>query len=289
MKPYSSVLAGILATSLLASCAWWGLESEEAGERHGVSSSLVDFLYPEGEVPPEYSEVTPRLALPIRVGIAFVPPGTWGRGPLDEAREQELLETVSQRFEQRDYISSIEIIPEQYMRAGSGFQTVEQTARLYRLDVIALVSYDQTSFTGDTKASVWYWTIVGAYLVKGSRNDVNTFLDIAVFDVATHQLLMRAPGTSQVSGKATMVEAGTELRKSKEKGFELAVADMTDNLEAVLDGFEARVEAKEDVGVTIAHRPGYQGGSGGSGPLFLAAILILSAPILLKRTAKRLR
>ncbi len=265
----------ILVATAVAGCGWWGLESEEQGQRHGVSSSLVDFLYPGGEVPPEYSEVTPRLELPIRVGIAFVPPGTWGQGVLDEAREQQLLETVSQRFEQREYIAAIETIPEQYMRSGSGFQTLEQVARLYQLDVIALVSYDQASFTGDTKASVWYWTIVGAYLVKGSRNDVNTFLDIAVFDIDSQQLLMRAPGTSAISGKATLVEAGTELRKSKEKGFEMAVADMTDNLEDVLDGFEARVEAKEDVGVTIAHSPGYKGGSGGVGFGLLPVLVLM--------------
>jgi rhombotail lipoprotein len=275
MKIVSRSILGILVAALITSCGWWGLESEEEGQRHGVSSSLVDFLYPNGEVPPEYGEVTPELALPIRVGIAFVPPGTWGRGVLDEAREQEMLETVKQRFEQREYISSIEVIPEQYMRAGKGFQTVDQIARLYRLDVLALVSYDQASFTGDTKASVWYWTIVGAYLIKGSRNDVNTFLDIAVFDVATHQMLMRAPGTSEVSGKATMVEAGSELRKSKEKGFELAMADMTDNLEVVLDGFEARIEAEEDVGVTIAHRPGYEGGGGSHDPALLAMLALL--------------
>lgn len=283
MREISRFILGAFVATIVAGCGWWGLESEEAGQRHGVSSSLVDFLYPDGEVPPEYGEATPRLALPIRVGIAFVPPGTWGRGALDEAREQRLLDTVKQRFEVRDYIASIEVIPEQYMRTGRGFQTVEQVARLYHLDVIALVSYDQASFTGDTKASVWYWTVVGAYLVKGSRNDVNTFLDIAVFDVTTHELLMRAPGTSEVSGKATWIEVGPELQKSKEKGFELAFADMNDNLETVLDGFEARVEAKEDVGVTIAHRPGYKGGSGSAG---IAVLFVLALMIGLRRTAK---
>ena len=43
----------------------------------------------------------------------------------------------------------------------------------------------------------------------------------------------------------------------------------------VLDGFEARVEAKEDVGVTIAHSPGYKGGSGGVGFGLLPVLVLM--------------
>ena len=41
--------------------------------RRGVSSSLVDYLYPEGQVPPKYEETVPHLRLPLTVGLAFVP------------------------------------------------------------------------------------------------------------------------------------------------------------------------------------------------------------------------
>ena len=41
--------------------------------RQGSSSSLVDFLYPDGSVPPEPARELPYLELPISVGIAFVP------------------------------------------------------------------------------------------------------------------------------------------------------------------------------------------------------------------------
>lgn len=124
------------------------------------------------------------------------------------------------------------------------------------------MSYDQTSFTSDTGASFWYWTIAGAYLVEGTRNDVNTFLDIAVFDVPTRKLIIRAPGTSQVDATATAVGAGEELRRNRARGFRLAVADMTANLEAELDAFEARVEAGEDTGVTVVREDGQAGGRG---------------------------
>jgi rhombotail lipoprotein len=264
----------LVAVTLLAGCTWMWLESEEAGQRKGVSSSLVDFLYPEGQVPPEYAEAIPELKLPLRAGVAFVPSAAEGEAALDEVTRQQLLETVKARFESRDYIAGIEVIPEQYMRARRGFQTLDQVARLYALDVIALVSYDQTSFTGDTPASFWYWTIVGAYVVKGSRNDVDTFLDIAVFDVPTHKLLMRAPGTSRIEAKTTAVEIGEELRENRIKGFRKANEDMTNNLEDVLDQFEARVKAREPTGVVIAHREGHGGGAGAGGPAFLLLLLL---------------
>lgn len=41
--------------------------------RRGDSSSLVDFLCPDGSIPDKPSEALPYLELPIRVGIAFVP------------------------------------------------------------------------------------------------------------------------------------------------------------------------------------------------------------------------
>ena len=52
--------------------------------RGGVSSSLVDYLYPDGEEPPPYSEAVPQLNIPLRVGLAFVPATVrrqrlWGR------------------------------------------------------------------------------------------------------------------------------------------------------------------------------------------------------------------
>ena len=90
------------------------------------------------------------------------------------------------------------MIPEAYLRTGRGFPTaLEQTARLYDLDVMALVSYDQVAHSAEGRPSFLCWTIVGAYVVKGNENDVHTFVDTAVFDVPTRKLLFRAPGVSE--------------------------------------------------------------------------------------------
>lgn len=48
---------------------------------------------------------------------------------------------------------------------------LEQTSRLYDLDVFALVSWDQVVNTDGTMFSILYWTIVGGYVTPASEND----------------------------------------------------------------------------------------------------------------------
>ena len=85
----------LFACLILTGCA--GLFGQ--GDREGVSSSLVDYLYPDGEKPPEQTGVTPNLELPLAVGIAFVP--TYGNAALSEAERIGLLERLRAR-ERRD-------------------------------------------------------------------------------------------------------------------------------------------------------------------------------------------
>ncbi len=249
--------------------------------RGGVSSSLVDYLYPGGEEPPPYSEVVPQLNIPLRVGLAFVPATRTTASPvLSEATKAELLGRVRQQFLDREYISEIEVISDAYMRTGRGFSTLDQIARIHSLDVMALVSYDQVVASDDTKASILYWTIIGAYLIEGSQNDVQTFVDTAVFDIPTRKLMLRASGIDKATTKSTLIEVREELRESRTTGFTRAIDDMTQNLTAELDRFEVRL--KEDP--TIAQvTPRSGGGSVSSAFLFLLLAIIS----IQKRSRKR--
>jgi len=263
-----------LSVLLLAACTglWQSLAYDSS--RQGVSSSLVDYLYPKGEQPPAQGQEIPRLQLPLRVGLAFVP-GNLHKG-LSESRKVELLNRVKQAFEQRDFIAGIEVIPEAYLRQGRGFDTIDQLARLYGLDVMALVSYDQVVYKEDTAASLLYWTIVGAYVIKGSSNDVDTFVDTAVFDVASRKLLFRAPGTDRLEAKSTLVGTVESVRKTQEAGFANAMADMTGHLEQALDEFVQRV--KQERVAEVSYREGYSGGGGAWDPVLL--LLLLAVPLL---------
>lgn len=262
----------IVFCCLAAGCTAFWQAGSSSGSRDGVSSSLVDYLYPKGEVPPEQSEGIPRLDLPLRAGIAFVPSGYPGRIGIPEATKAELLARVRDAFADREYIEHIEVIPETYLRSSKGFEGMQQVARLYGLDVMALVSYDQVSVSDDTEASVLYWTIVGAYLVKGTTNEVNTFVDTAVFDVPTRRLLFRAPGTDQRDARSTAVESNETLRRERTGSFAAAMDEMTVNLETELERFEDRLKSEP----TLAE-VNWEEGKGGSGSFSLLALGALLA------------
>lgn len=263
----------ILLATFLVSCSWWN------PQRTGSSSSLVDYLYPNGEVPPDLDERIPVINIPARVGIAFVPSHGWGE--LGEADKTELLGIVRDQFKDREFIERIEVIPSNYLRAKGGFEGLEQVGRLYNVDIIALVSYDQVLNMQDRASSMLYWTIVGAYVIKGTSNEVTTFVDTAVFDLATRRMLFRAPGVDESSRRSTGVNSGEVGREVSHESFESAMNEMTLNLDVELERFRERI--KEDQSVQIAHR----GGGGGTGSLDLVFLLLALAGLAISGVGRR--
>jgi rhombotail lipoprotein len=232
------------------------------GSHNGTrqAGSIVDYLYPDAKEPPKMEPTVTRLRLPVRVGIAFVPGGGYGGGGLQEAAKTQLLERVKASFSQYDYIGNIEVIPSAYLRPRGGFDNLDQVARMFNVDVIALVSYDQIRFNDTNRLAVLYWTVVGAYLIKGDQYDVQTMVDAAVFDVRSRKLLFRAPGTSQVKGASTLAGYSKEVRGAQSDGYLQAVDQMIPQLQAQLGNFKER--AKSDPGIQVVGRNGERGGGG---------------------------
>jgi len=255
----------ILAAVLLASCASVNQRSaQQAG-------SIVDYLYPESKNPPAMTPTVTRLRPPVRVGIAFVPGSSWGNG-LPEAEKIKLLNRVKDSFSKHAYIGKIEVIPSQYMRAKGGFTNLEQVARMFDVEVVALLSYDQMQFNDTNALSVLYWTIIGAYVVHGDQYDIQTMLDASVFDVQSHKLLFRAPGTSQVKGSASWANFSEQSRAAQVQGYNSAVDQLIPQLQTELDGFRERI--KNDAAYKVENKEGYKGGgSMGWFSLALAALL----------------
>ncbi len=266
--------AGIVTSSSACTSLWQQLEGG-GGARQGVSSSVVDYLYPGGEQPPRFDGTVPELKLPVRVGLAFVPARSGSTPGLSEANKAQLLSRVRDAFTDRDFIADIEVIPDTYLRSARGFDGLDQLGRLYKLDVMALVSYDQVVHTDERASSILYWTIVGAYFVKGSKNDVQTFVDTAILDIPTRSLLFRSAGTDKITANTTLIGSTEELRKNREESFSRAMQDMTVRLAADLDLFRERI--KQDKSVRVSHRPGYKDGGGEA---FSLLLLLLIAAIL---------
>lgn len=270
-------LSCLLAVALLLTgCeALFGLWGGGGAQRSGASSSVVDFLYPGGEQPPKPTGEVPSITLPITVGLAFVPGGSYGLGPLSEAQKMQLLDEVRAKFTSEDYVTEIVVVPESYLRGTSGFEALDRAARMYRLDVMALVSYDQLATSSEKKSSFWYWTVVGAYLVEGTSNDVQTLVDTAVFDIPSRTLLFRAAGTDRITKDATMVESPQQLRTAQATSFGRAMGDMTVNLQRELTVFKERVK-EQKAPVRVVRTDGGTGGGAGSWGLGALGIVLLA-------------
>ena len=163
------------------------------------------------------------------------------------------------------------MIPDTYLRSSSGVIGMQQVARLYDVDVMALVSYDQVAVSEENPTGLLYWTIVGAYLIKATSNEIQTFVDTAVFDVDTARLLFRAPGAHTMSDRSTLVEAGEVVRKAKDESITAAMGQMTGNLAVELDRFQERV--KDDP--SVAKTQWRLGSGGGAVGLWMLGLLAL--------------
>lgn len=243
------------------------------------TSSLVNFLYPDGKTPPPNNTI-PVLHVPLRVGLAFLPSQTgYGAAPLDAAQKQELLERIRQRFSSRKFVSEIVVIPDYYLTNARGFAGLDGVQRLYNIDLMALVSYDQISHTDDNKLSLGYLTIVGAYVLPGSSHDTATLVDLAVVDPATRSLVLRAGGTSTHHGASTLIDIDRDTRKESANGFNDATNQMIGNFDVALTDFEANVHAgKANVRVVDRNKPSGSSGGGGSIGMWDVALLLLLAP-----------
>jgi rhombotail lipoprotein len=236
------------------------------------AASMVDYLYPNATEAPRLQPATTTLRPPVRVGIAFVPGGQWESGASEQSKRL-LLERVKAAFAQYPYIGSIEVIPSNYLRAHGGFDNLDQVAHLFNVE--ALLSYDQVQFNDTRAAAVLYWTIVGAYVIRGDKYDVQTLVDASVFDVASRKLLFRAPGSSQVKGSGTLASFSERARHAQETSYAKAVDDLIPQLKTSMDDFRERL--KHDAQVKVENKAGYSGGGdvGWLGLLFAAALILL--------------
>lgn len=275
MKIRFAVLSvcGLTLTLLLSGCASFQRQSHS-------SSSLVGFLYPDGEKPPGDNAI-PELKLPLRVGLAFLPsqPG-YGAAGLEAARRDQLLERIRRHFAERKFVSEIVIVPDYYLRGGKGFESLEGVRRLYNVDVMALVSHDQVTYRDQNKLSLSYLTIVGAYFIKGDRHEVTTLMDLAVVDPVSRSILLRAGGSDSRHGTTTNVDAERESRESRTKSFSTATDQLIDHFDAALTQFETDVRAGR-ANVRVVSRSNAAtngfGGGGAWGPfalMFIAGLLL---------------
>lgn len=278
------VMCGITLICGLSACA-----SQQQGSR----SSVVDYLYPTEQVAPITPDI-PVLTLPLRVGIAFVPAdrqrrsgsNPWvfsdmGAHSLSEPVKMQIMDNIASHFRQQHFIGDIQIIPSAYLQPQGSFNNLDQLKSMFGVDVVALISFDQMQFSDESARALSYWTLVGAYLVSGQKNDTSTMMDTAVYDIASRKLLFRAPGVSQVKGRSTPVNLQEELRHDSQQGFDEASKQMINNLQQELDNFTERLKQRPD-DIKVVKGQNYRGGGS-----FNTVMLMMLAVLFFDRRRQR--
>jgi rhombotail lipoprotein len=282
------------------------------------STSTLDYLYPAGT--PALPAQDVALQVPVRVALAFAPGehkgGSTSSGimpafgldsgqvaradPLTEVERTAILERIAADLRTRDFVEGVDVIPSSYLTAGGSFANLDQIAHAFGSDVAVLLSYDQSQFNNTSGWSLTYWTILGAYVVKGEENETQTFLDAAVFDIPSHALLFRAAGTATSGSSATPVDTPHVMQEASVAGFDGATTALIAQLDAALEEFGKQaakgtvrgqgtpalaVTASEEYSGVAKFENGRYTGALGLEAL-LAAVLLLAAAAGARRAAR---
>jgi rhombotail lipoprotein len=224
MAARREVVHGTLVVLISALCA--GCASSTMLQRR---SSALELLYPKGKAAEPPRDVV--LQVPLRVGLTFTPSAHGDYGQLPAQQQQEILRRVAAAFKESRSVRGVEVLPSNYLRLSSGFESVAQVSTALDLDVMALVSYEQKQFSDtDRLRSLAYWTVIGIHLVKGEKNQTHTLMDVVVYDVPSRTLLFRGAGESVIKGRAAPIGLGEERRNSSAAGFDRAADDLIANL-----------------------------------------------------------
>jgi len=276
LRNYSLMLIILLVSVAFIGCAY-------QSKRHH-SSSVYEYLYSDKEGHIETPGI-PVLSLPLRVGIAFVPETEGRHHTLTEKDRMSLMNEVSKHFRKYEFVKEIELIPSPYLTGKGSFANLDQIRTMYGVDVITLLSYDQTQFTDEGLASITYWTIIGAYIIPGEKNDTHTMVDAVVYDIQSQKMLFRAPGISHIKGLATPINLNEELRADSIQGFTEASVEVIKNLDIQLELFKGKIKEQPEE-YKVVHKPGYTGG--GSLDISFVIFLLISGVywLLMKRKQK---
>jgi rhombotail lipoprotein len=231
------------------------------------------------------------LKLPLRVGLAFAPSRENQIDPITEEQKQQLLARVAAAFQEHEALSNLQVVPTTYLQPGGGFANLDQIRRSLGLDLMVLVSYDQSQFTESTRASWTYFTVVGPLLIEGEKNDTRTVMDAVVYDIRSRALLFRAAGESTVKGHSSPLNVARKRRTFASEGFEKATGDLIASLNTALEKFERQaktgtVQGPGTPAIAMYNAQGEQitATSGGGGALGMPElILLLGLALLIRR------
>lgn len=266
------LMAAIIIVTLPACSTLKSILGINYNDQQRSRSSLVDYLYPNSRGSVAIKPKIPKLSIPLRVGVAFVPDscGTFMRHDLNETLKNKLLSKISSKFESKEIIDKVKVIPATYLRRKGSFNNLRDIKKQLNVDIVLLLSYDQVQYTERTGISlVYYWTVVGRYIFEGEKNDTVTLINAAVYDIDSEELLFSSAGNSKVRSRAASAFISEELRLNSQKGFDIAIDNLIVKTDIELERFKQKVKSK-----TVAVKVHYRS-SGGTFGWFIGLLLLI--------------
>lgn len=218
-------------------------------------TSMIRFLSPDESFAEDQRAIVPTISVPLNVGFAFAPSLDYGTG-FPEKERMQLMQEIASHFREYKFVQSIELIPSLYLEEGGGFANLDKLRQLFDIDVIMLLSYDQSQFHDTSGLSITYWTIIGAYIVEGEKNDTHTLMDAALFHIPSRKMLFRASGTNHIKSRATPINLSEEAREDSLAGFRQASIELTNNLQVKLYQFRKVIRSGSGK-FKLELKPGY--------------------------------
>ena len=219
-------------------------------------TSMIRFLGSDENTIKTQETMEPEITVPLKVGFAFAPSLDYGQG-FPEKERMNLMQEIASQFKEYKFVESIELIPSLYLEEGGGFSNLDKLRQLFAIDVIMLLSYDQSQFHDTGAWSVTYWTLIGAYIVKGEKNDTHTLMDAALFHIPSRKMLFRAAGTNHIKSSATPINLSEQSREDSLNGFRQASMDLTKNLKDKLYYFRKAIRSPSGK-FKLKLKPGYE-------------------------------
>ena len=258
MSPHRLCIPALTMTLIGLGCA-----TPETVQRR---SSLASYLGTKPVAPSSRPPSGPaRVAYPLRIGIAFVPAdptqthgdafGANPLGPLGPGQEPELQKRVVASFMGKPWVQEVKAIPSMYLAKGGGFEDLDKVARTFQVEVIALVSVDQVQFSNPKWYAWTYWTLVGAYMVKGDKNDTTTVVDAAVYHVPSRALLFRAGGVGTAKGTSTWSSREASFRTQSQQSLDRAMGQLSEALDREAMTFQTETAHGVRKDVTLVPPP----------------------------------
>jgi rhombotail lipoprotein len=219
-------------------------------------TSMIRFIGADENTIKLQEAMEPTITVPLKVGFAFAPSLDYGQG-FPENERMNLMQKIASQFKEYKFVESIELIPSLYLEEGGGFSNLDKLKQLFDIDVIMLMSYDQSQFHDTGALSITYWTIIGYYIVKGEKNDTHTLMDAALFHIPSRKMLFRASGTNHIKNSATPINLSEQAREDSLNGFRQASIELTKNLQDNLYYFRKAIRSQSGK-FKLKLKPGYE-------------------------------